>query len=206
MCPVHGAEVLSVTSVPIALARSFSILGHPLVVIPAAVSALMLYGDVPSAAVIVSVVCGISAIVFAFSFWQVLRGRWQHVDASARSERSSLNVFLAIVLLLGAAIGFYWLPEPGLPLGLLLSGLLIVLVMSASPWLKLSLHASFAAFAVLLLWPLKPWLVALACVAAAGIGWSRVMLGRHTIGEVLGGSFLGGIVGACFWLLLRSYG
>jgi membrane-associated phospholipid phosphatase len=206
LCPVHGAEVLSVTSVPIALARSFSILGHPLVVIPAAVSALMLYGDVPSAAVIASAVCGISAIVFAFSFWQVLRGRWQHIDASARSERSSLNVFLAIVLLLGAAIGFYWIHELGLPLGLLLSGLLIVLVMLASPWLKLSLHASFAAFAVLLLWPLKAWLVALACVAAAGICWSRVMLGRHTIGEVLGGSFLGGIVGACFWLLLRSHG
>ena len=141
----------TVISVPVALARSLSILGHPLVVIPAGFCALILYGDVPSAAVIVSVVCGISAIVFAFSFWQVVRGRWQHVDASARSERSSLNIFLAIVLLLGAVIGFYWLPEPGLPLGLLLSGLLIVLVMLASPWLKLSLHASFAAFAVLML-------------------------------------------------------
>ena len=87
-----------------------------------------------------------------------------------------------------------------------MSGLLIVAVMLVSPWVKLSLHASFAAFAVLLLWPLKLWYVALASVAAAGICWSRVMLGRHTTVEVLGGSFLGGLFGACFWFAVRAHG
>src|SRR5437762_6239032 len=97
--------------VPMAIARSLSIVGHPLVVVPAAVSALMLHRHVPSAALIVSVVCVISAVVFAFSFWQVRHGHWQHIDASARTERSSLNVFLAAVLFLTAAVGFYALPE-----------------------------------------------------------------------------------------------
>jgi len=105
-----------------------------------------------------------------------------------------------------AAVAFYQLPGLGLPLGLLLSGLLIVAVMLGSPWVKLSLHASFAAFALLLLWPLKLWYVALASVAAASICWSRVVLGRHTIAEVLGGSFLGGLFGACFWLVLLAHG
>lgn len=189
-----------------ALARSLSILGHPLVVVPGAVVTLVLHEGTSSAALIVSVVCGMAGVVLAFSFWQVRRGQWQHVDASARAERRSLNVFLAIVLLLGAAVASYQLPESGLSLGLLLPGLLIVAVMLVSPWVKLSLHASFAAFAVLLLWPLKPWYVALASVAAAGICWSRVVLARHTIVEVLGGSFLGGLFGACFWFVLRSHG
>ncbi len=189
-----------------AIARSLSILGHPLVVVPVAVATLVLHENTSSAVSIVSVICGIAGIVLAFSFWQVRRGHWQHIDASARAERRSLNLFLAIVLFLGAAVAFYELPGPGLSLGLLLSGLLIVAVMLVSPWVKLSLHASFSAFAVLLLWPLKLWYVALASIAALGICWSRVVLGRHTIVEVLGGSFLGGLFGACFWLVLRSHG
>jgi len=93
-----------------------------------------------------------------------------------------------------------------LSVGLLLSGVLIVAAMLASPWFKLSLHASFAAFAVLLLWPLNLWYVALASMAAVAICWSRLALGRHTLAEVLGGSFLGAVAGACFWLVLRAHG
>lgn len=190
----------------LAVARSLSILGHPLVVLPVAVVTLVLHERISGAALMVSMICGIAGIVLAFSFWQVRRGQWQHIDASARAERRSLNVFLAVVLFLGAAVAFYHLAGPGLSLGLLLSGLLIVAVMLASPWVKLSLHASFAAFAALLLWPLKPWYVALASVAVAAICWSRVVLGRHTIVEVLGGSFLGALFGACFWLVLWAHG
>ncbi len=197
---------MSMRATTIAIARSLSILGHPLVVVPVAVVTLVLHERTSSAALIVSTICGIAGFVLAFSFWQVRRGQWQHIDASARDERRLLNLFLAIVLFLGAAVAFYQLPGPGLSLGLLLSGLLIVTVMLFSPWVKLSLHASFAAFAVLLLWPLKLWYVALASVAAAGICWSRVTLGRHTIVEVLSGSFLGGLFGACFWLVLRPHG
>ena len=144
-----------------AIARSLSILGHPLVVVPVAVATLVLHENTSSAVSIVSMICGIAGVVLAFSFWQVRRGHWQHIDASARAERRSLILFLAIVLFLGAAAAFYQLPGLGLPLGLLLSGLLIVAVMLGSPWVKLSLHASFAAFALLLLWPLKLWYVAL---------------------------------------------
>ena len=125
---------------------------------------------------------------------------WQHVDASLVQERRSLNLFLAIVLFLAAAIAFVASAEPGLTLGLALSGLLIVLVILASAWVKLSLHASFAAFAVVLLWPLPFWFVAIAALAAASICWSRVLLARHTVIEVVAGSLLGAIIGACFWI------
>ena len=189
-----------------AVARSLSVLGHPVVVVPVAVVTLVFHERASSAVLIAWVTCGIAGVVLAFSFWQVRRGQWQHIDASGRTERRSLNVFLTIVLFLGAAVAFYQLPGPGLSLGLLLSGLLIVSVMLASPWFKFSLHASFAAFAVLLLWPLKLWYVALASVAAVSICWSRLVLGRHTLVEVLGGSFLGAVFGACFWLVLRTHG
>src|SRR4030095_1744603 len=113
---------------PVAIARSVSILGHPLVVIPAAVAVLVLHGGTSSAALTVSFVCGISGAVLAYSIWQVHRGHWQHVDASARTERHSLNLFLAFVLFVGAAVAFFQLSEPRLSLGLLLSGLMIVVM------------------------------------------------------------------------------
>jgi membrane-associated phospholipid phosphatase len=87
-----------------------------------------------------------------------------------------------------------------LSLGLLLCGLLIVVAMAVSPWIKLSLHASFAAFAAVLLWPLPLWQFALASLAAAAIGWSRVRLARHTAAEVWVGSLIGALLGACFWV------
>jgi uncharacterized membrane protein YidH (DUF202 family) len=76
-------------------------------VIPAAVAVLVLHAGTSSAALIVSVVCGVAAVVLAYSIWQVHRGHWQHVDASARTERHSLNLFLAFVLFVGAAVAFY---------------------------------------------------------------------------------------------------
>ena len=124
----------------IAIARSLSILGHPLVVVPVAVVTLVFHERTSSAALIAWVICGIAGFVLAFSFWQVRRGQWQHIDASGRTERRSLNVFLAVVLFLGAAVAFYLLPRPGLSFGLLSSGLLVAAVMLASPWFKLSLH------------------------------------------------------------------
>jgi membrane-associated phospholipid phosphatase len=191
---------------PTAIARSLSILGHPLVVLPAAVAVLVLDDGTSSAALIVSVVCCISGAVLAYSLWQVHRRHWQHVDASGKAERRTLNLFLAIVLFLGAAIAFYQLSQPSLALGLLLSGLLIVVMLSASRWVKLSLHAAFAVFAALLLWPLNLWYVAFAGAAAAGICWSRLVLARHTVAEVLGGALLGGLCGICFWFVLQSHG
>jgi len=193
-------------SMTMAIARGVSTIGHPLLVVPAAVLAVLLYRQTASAASILAPVCGICAVAFTFSFWQVRRGRWQHIDASLKAERSSLNLFLASVLLLGAVIGFYRGVDTGLSLGLFLSGVLIVIVMMLSPWTKLSLHAAFAAFAALLLWPLDVWLVALAAGAAAGICWSRVMLGRHTVGEVIAGSALGALLCTGFWFILRIQG
>ena len=188
------------------IARSLSVLGHPLVVVPAVVAVLVSHEGASSSAWIVSVVCIVALAVLAFSLWQVHRGRWRHVDASGKGERRSLNLFLGIVLLLASAFAFVRSPEVGLTVGLLMSGVLILIAISVSPWIKLSLHASFAAFGVALLCPLHHAYVVAAGVGAAAVCWSRVILGRHNLAEVLVGSLLGGLLGACVWLVLRLHG
>src|SRR4030095_9868384 len=153
------------------IARSLSILGHPLVVVPAVVATLAIQGGAPQAGLIVSVVLAVAFAVLAFSLWQVRRGRWRHVDASGRRERRSLNLFLAIILLLAAVFAFVRTPGVGLPVGLLMSGVLMLVVIFASSWIKVSLHAAFAAFAAALLWPLHYSYVVVASVGAAAVCW-----------------------------------
>jgi len=64
-----------------------------------------------------------------------------------------------------------------------------------------SLHAAFAVFAVALVWPqLAPTLATAAL--AAGVGWSRLVLGRHTLAEVLLGLLFGAAGGAAMRAVL----
>src|SRR5262245_18558675 len=88
-----------------ALARVLSIVGHPVVVLPAAVLAGV-SGEAPPQvarqAVLSTVLVG--AAVMLYSAMQVRRGRWSHVDASVREERRQLNLFLAVFLVLAATV------------------------------------------------------------------------------------------------------
>lgn len=62
-------------------------------------------------------------------------------------------------------------------------------------WVKISLHASFAAFATVLVWPVIPAVVAGVAVTAAVV-WSRFVLGRHVAVDLVAGLLLGAAAGA----------
>ena len=80
------------------------------------------------------------------------------------------------------------------------AALLVLLTHLLRHWLKVSLHAAFAVFAVALVWPhLAPTLATL--LLAVGVAWSRLVLHRHTRAEVL----LGLGFGAAFGIGLRCF-
>jgi hypothetical protein len=206
VCAVPGSlcrragENAAMSSAPsphaIAVARALSVLGHPALLTPLALVLAGHGAHAPPrliwAALAIALV--VAAIVGAFSLWQVRRGRWAHVDASHPHERRQLNRFL--LLLLGAAAALLWAlgEPPSLAVGPLLAALLVLLAHLLRRWLKVSLHAAFAVLAVALVWPALPATPALALLAA-GVAWSRRVLGRHTGAEVLLGLLLGGAIG-----------
>lgn len=137
------------------------------------------------------------AIVVVFSLIQVRRGRWSHIDASVKSERWELNVLLFVVLL-GAALVSGWLKQSQpLTIGLATNAAMVALILALRHWFKISLHTSFAIFASSLLWPLWPSMLFGAAFTIA-IGWSRLVLGRHTLIETLLGGIIGAIAGLVF--------
>ncbi|MBW8367311.1 MAG: hypothetical protein K0M70_05575 [Arenimonas sp.] len=187
-----------------ALARTLSILGHPLLVLPAAalfVAAGTGLGRRQWLLAAVTLVL-MASLIQGWSWWQVRRGHWQHVDASQRHERQGLNRFL-LVLLAGGA-GFFALvsPQPALSLGLACAAAIIAAGLLLASWLKLSLHAAFAMFSALLLWAMGPWPLAAGLAFTAAVAWSRWVLGRHHKRELVAGAAAGAIAGLAFWLIL----
>ncbi len=186
-----------------ALARTVSILGHPLLVLPLAVLTLSAANQGGSRnTLFIAVGFGVfAAVVMTYSWWQVRRGRWTHVDASARSERHSLNRFLLIALSCTAVLAWFGGIRE-LELGMALSALLIALAMALSRYCKLSLHLGFAVYAAILLWRID-WRIGVGgFVFAALLAWSRLALQRHSPRDLVAGAAAGLCAGMLFWQLL----
>lgn len=190
-----------------AFARAVSIFGHPMLVLPLAVLALSRTGGDGVGAWWLALGFGLfAAVVMAYSWWQVRRGRWRHVDASASHERGSLNRFLLVALSAGAGLAAVLAPQRELALGLGLSAGLIAVAMLTARWCKLSLHMAFAVFAASLLWGLGWEYAAAGAAFAAAIAWSRLALRRHTPGDLLAGLAAGMLAGLAFWSIVAASG
>jgi membrane-associated phospholipid phosphatase len=180
-------------------ARVLSVLGHPGLLVPAAVAVAASGADVPPQLmpVALTTAVAVTVIVGLYSLWQVRAGRWAHVDASHPHERRQLNLFLA-ALLGGAAMLLWALGQPmTVALGPLLAGLVVGLTHLLRRWHKVSLHAAFAVFSVALVWP-QPALTPALALLAVGVAWSRLVLRRHTLPEVLLGLLFGAAGAAAF--------
>lgn len=187
-------------------ARAISILGHPLLTLPAGLLLpTVLRGNDPwtsQAAFAGSAV--FAAFVLGWSMWQVRRGRWAHVDASKQSERRSLNRTLLVLIGLGALLAWRTLPAPDLALALALSWGIVAVAVVAAGWCKLSLHIAFVLYATGLLWALGWMVVAACCVFAAGVAWSRLRLSRHQPRDLVAGAMAGMVAGIAYWPILHT--
>lgn len=193
-----------------ALARTLSIVGHPMLVLPVAVLVLLRTGgNGGGGGDILWLGLGFglfAAMVMGYSWRQVRRGRWGHVDASAKHERGSLNRFLLIALAAAALPATVLVPQNDLALGLSLSAGLIAIAILTARWCKLSLHMAFAVFAAALLSRLG-WEYGVAgAIFVAAIAWSRLALRRHTLGDLLAGMAAGGLAGMMFWFIAAQHG
>jgi hypothetical protein len=185
-------------------ARALSVIGHPALLMPAAVAGSAAANGAPPRVLHLGLAAAvaIALCVIAFSLVQVGAGRWSHVDASVPRERSQLNLVLC-VLLFGAAGLLWWSGQPRLlSLGLGLGGAMVVAAQLLRRWLKLSLHAAFAVFAAALWWPNAAG-AAVVLLLAAAVSWSRLALRRHTGIEVTAGLLAGAAAGCVFAAFVR---
>jgi hypothetical protein len=125
----------------------------------------------------------------------VRRGRWSNVDASNPPER--LILFIVALAGLVAALGWLLLNDPQsfLVRGMLVAAAFLLLAALLARWVKLSLHVALAALAATTLCLLGS-AVGYALIAVVPVVfWSRIVLARHNVRELLVGLALGVFTG-----------
>jgi membrane-associated phospholipid phosphatase len=176
-----------------------SVIGHPFVLVPLttlyAVSRESGLGTAAGSAGAVALAAVVP--VLALVVIGVRRSAWSDHDVSDREQRSGFYRALFVVLPAGSIA--LWFLQPTLRRGILTSWALILASMAANRFVKSSLHVGFAAFCATSL-PLPPAGSMLAALAVIAIAWSRLVLKRHTLLEVVLGAVLGAAAG--LWLRL----
>jgi len=185
----------------IALAHLISIIGHPLLLIPATVafSALRQGGSTTLAGTAIGAALAVTSCVFFYTLAKVRAARWVDTDASNKHERIELNLFLT-ALLAGACLWAWMAGQPAkLVAGLGFAGAIIVCALLLRAFVKLSLHVAFAVYGAFLLWP-SIYGAALVAVLACAVAWSRLALKRHQPADIIAGAGAGVLAGLGFVL------
>ncbi len=139
-----------------------------------------------------------------FILINVKRGKFSNYDVSTKAQRPSLYIFSTTMIGL-VTLTLFFLPGVHMFLqwGCLAAFTLLLSSFLINFWLKCSLHTCFSVYVAIAFFAMKtPVLGILLTIFAVIMGWSRVMLSRHTRGEVFTGAILGSIVGAIFYWIV----
>jgi membrane-associated phospholipid phosphatase len=174
-------------------ARIVSVLGHPFVLLPCTVLIASLYNLPPHQAFTIAITT-ILITVFPILFIirrRVAAGKWSDHDVSVVSERNSFYPILLLIVSSSSLI--FWLLEfpRSLLIGMLISLGLLFIAMHVNRRSKISLHMIFAAYCAVSLMAVSYWIGGAFLLFTVMIGWSRVVLERHSLPQVLSGMILG---------------
>jgi hypothetical protein len=185
------------------IARWISIVGHPFtfVVLLVATTSWKLHGS-QNAMRTTGIVVAAMLIPLGLFIWnRYSLGHWETVDASAPANRPAL--YTAAFLLLLPVGAYFILRERATEMvrGFAAVAILIGILAGLNRWLKLSVHLAIATFAATIISRLTPDFGVALLVFLPFLGWSRLILSRHSFPEVSGGFLLGLTVAALtLWL------
>jgi hypothetical protein len=130
------------------------------------------------------------------------RGRWDTHHVRDREHRTVPLLFGLASTLVGLAVLVVGsAPRPVLALSLAMLATLVVCIVITRRW-KVSLHTAVAGGAVAMLVLLYGAWAAWLLVPLVAVGWSRVVLGDHTVAQVVVGALLGPVFGGAVFLLV----
>src|SRR5579885_2123072 len=118
----------------------------------------------------------------------VRSGKYTDVDLSLRTQRAGPFLFSIVSTTVGLLLLTFMHGPKNLQTLLLITTISGVLMMVTTLWWKISIHASSLSGAVTILTSLYGSIVLPAYLLVVLVSWSRVVLRRHTIAQVVAGS------------------
>lgn len=179
------------------IAKTVSVIGHPLLTLPLFFMGIAFQQLPPKSATLASILLigGIIMPVIGYTYWNVKRGKYTNFDLSNRVQRSGfypilLSLVGLFVLFLSTIDQFQGMRYGAFCFfSLLISSYVINFV------IKVSLHTSISFFLACTLYSFNQPLGNLMSVFSVVVAISRFVLNRHTVTEILLGSVLGLMAG-----------
>lgn len=121
--------------------------------------------------------------------WNVRKGHYNNMDVSDRKKRNSLYIFIIGVMLLYLAYVKLFASHR-VDWEILFLFFLLVVMHISNFFIKSSMHTALNLYTAALFFVIEPRLGLIWFFISVIVGISRVILGRHSIKEVLMGGFL----------------
>lgn len=177
------------------IAQFLSTLGHPFVLLPLALAFLSVKRvGFEQAWPTLAAICGSLAVMGIFLFFRKRQGKISNWDVSTRSERSR-NIYQPMLFLILLVAGLLYIFQQPFAGETLFFGLMMLVCYAINARLKISQHTLMVFYLAVLLLPVDLRIGIPLLVLAPLVGWSRVVLGRHEVPEVLAGATVGIIFG-----------
>jgi hypothetical protein len=174
------------------IARWVSMAGHPFVMIVLLVLLLSWALEPAGAMRITCFVVVMGLIPTGWLFWRSSSSRHNQTEAASRSSGRPMLYFSLIAVLLLSGVYFHLVERSTfLARGSLVTAGMVALAALANQWLTLSLHLAFAVYSGLILASIHLGDGLPILLLTPLLAWSRLVLLRHTLPEVIGGSVLG---------------
>jgi membrane-associated phospholipid phosphatase len=195
-------------SIKTILARMVSVVGHPMITIPLFVIVVLFSkNNFKTASYLAFLIIGcIFVPVICWMYIKSKNGSYTNFDVSDRKQRNSLFLFAIPLLIIVTSILFLTHQSHNTCITLLFATFLVIISHLVNFYIKSSLHVSFTLFLAFLSIPISPIFGYSMMGFSLLIGWSRIVLKRHTLKEVIVGYLIGLTIGAIlfYFVTLKS--
>ena len=186
-------------------AKYISVIGHPLLTIPLFVVIQMLASEDLKKAALIStlIIGGIFVPLILWLYFKSKNGSYTNFDVSDRKQRKSLFIFVLPLLMMVTFILYKTGQSRNLCLSLFFGLVIVFTAQITNFYIKSSLHVSLNIYLSFLIMTTNYQIGIIVLLLTGLIGWSRIVLGRHTFKELLFGGGIGLIIGSIMLVLER---
>jgi membrane-associated phospholipid phosphatase len=183
-------------------AKLISTVGNPLFTIPLFVIIVMFsYEDYEKATLISAIIIGLIFIPLIIRMYiKSKNGSYTNFDVSDRVQRKSLFHFALPLVMIAILVLFTTGQSKSLCISVFFGLTIAFISQIVNLFVKSSLHVSLNIYLSFLIMPINSILGSILLLLTVLIGWSRIVLGRHTLKEVLFGAGIG--LSICIIMLL----
>jgi len=184
------------------VANFLSIIGHPLLTVPLIIEFVLLQNFQFSEIILESsLLFGIIILTVANNLYKLKKKSYSNFDVSNQNQRKNFYLYLLIVLIIFLLIDNFLIENSKISVGLWISFSMVVCFAIINYFIKSSLHTGVNLFLTCILFSQNIGLAFIFLVLTFLVAYSRLILKKHSLKEIISGGIIGLIFGLIYLIL-----